>query len=132
MKKITVVVSVLSITIGVCLLATQAYERRNIPDTVHYSIIHYDHQPPPTDMVFLEIEIDLVNGRLPNKEELAAVTNGILSTHENASVIFTEFYLPHMNRKKGAYATDHRGNLLNNAVTINTLFLRDTVYQHLM
>lgn len=56
----------------------------------------------------LEIEIELIDERLPTEEELKAISDKVLQTQPKAKMNWVFFLLPKMNSGSGAYATDHR------------------------
>jgi hypothetical protein len=51
--------------------------------------------------------VPLVNKRLPNKEELGKISTYLVGKEPTRERSFVLFYLPHMNRDKGAFATAH-------------------------
>ncbi len=58
------------------------------------------------DKLTLEIEVPLVDGRLPSRQELNAIAKHLVGTPRHART-FVFFYLPGMEVDAGAYATAH-------------------------
>ena len=83
------------------------------------------------DKLTLDIEISLVNGRLPTKPELQAVSNKVLKKQPNAKMTWVSFMLPKMKSDAGAYATDHR-TPNPEGLKILEFMLYNTPYQSLM
>ncbi len=54
-----------------------------------------------------DIEVNLVNGRLPNKQELGELSNYLISKEKSHDRTFVVFYLPGMEVDSGGYATAH-------------------------
>ena len=55
----------------------------------------------------LDVRVNLVNGRLPNKQELGVISNYLVSKERRHDRTFVLFYLPGMKIDAGAYATAH-------------------------
>jgi hypothetical protein len=85
----------------------------------------------PFNKLSLEIEVSLVNGRLPSKQELQAISNKVLKTQPNANMKWVTFLLPKMKSGHGAYATDHR-TPQPEGVKIMEFMLYNTPYQSLI
>jgi hypothetical protein len=60
-----------------------------------------------TMKVALDIEVPLVEGRLPTADELGAVSRFLVSRERKHDRSFVVFYLPGMKIGSGAYATAH-------------------------
>ncbi len=60
------------------------------------------------DKLSVEIEISLVNKRLPSKNEIKAVSNKVMESQPAARRQWVAIMLPKMKSNAGAYATDHR------------------------
>ncbi len=58
------------------------------------------------DKLTLEIEVPLVDGRLPSRQELNAIAKHLVGTPRHART-WVFFYLPGMEVNAGAYATAH-------------------------
>ena len=57
--------------------------------------------------VVFDVEVPLINKRLPNEEELGKLSNYLVSKEPPRERFFVTFYLPHMKRNAGAFATAH-------------------------
>ena len=79
----------------------------------------------------IEIEVSLINGRLPNKSELQAVSDVILKKQPKAKMTWVEFYLPKMESGHGAYATNH-STPKPEGVNIMEFMLLNTPYKSLI
>jgi hypothetical protein len=79
--------------------ATLQREAKPIP----YKIIKTDQIR--TKKMSYSIMVDLVEGRLPSKPELSAISNKLKSNQHERT--FVEFYLPGMEVGNGAFATAH-------------------------
>ncbi len=55
----------------------------------------------------LDIRVGLVNGRLPNENELGKLSRFLVSKEKKHDRTFVLFYLPGMELGSGAYATAH-------------------------
>ncbi|MCK6263947.1 hypothetical protein KP803_11765 [Vibrio sp. ZSDE26] len=60
------------------------------------------------DKLSVDIEIELVNKRLPSKEEIAAVSEVVLVNYPKAKMTWVGYFLPGMPSNAGYYATDYR------------------------
>ena len=83
------------------------------------------------DKLSIDIEISLVNGRLPAKPELQAVSNQVLKKQPNAKMKWISFLLPKMKSGAGAYATDHK-TPQPEGLKIMEFMLLNTPYQDLI
>ncbi len=63
----------------------------------------------------LDIEVPLVNGRLPSKRELTDLSRHLVSKERAYDRTFVLFYLPGMELGKGAFATAHHNPSLEEA-----------------
>ncbi len=57
--------------------------------------------------VVIDVEVPLVNKRLPNEEELGKISSYLVGKEPPREKSFVTFYLPHMKRDAGAFATAH-------------------------
>ena len=74
--------------------------------TINYSVIQYTDCL--RERISYDIRVSLVDGRLPTKEQLAAVSKEILEWRgKRYKRIFVCFYLPGMELDAGAFATAH-------------------------
>ena len=55
----------------------------------------------------IDVQVPLINGRLPNQKELGALSNYLVSKERKHERSFVSFYLPNMRVGEGAYATAH-------------------------
>lgn len=83
-------------------------ESINVSDTEVSYKIRDNQYNRAFDKLSIDIEISLVNGRLPTRPELQAVSNEVLKKQPNAKMKWVTFLLPKMLSGAGAYATDHR------------------------
>jgi len=60
-----------------------------------------------TIKISLDVLVNLVDGRLPNKQELASLSSYLVSKENKHDRSFVLFYLPEMKVGYGAYATAH-------------------------
>lgn len=72
---------------------------------IPYEVIHRDETPPYK--VSYDIRVNLVNERLPAKEELERVSEHLRSQEKGCERMFVLYYLPGMTVDSGAYATAH-------------------------
>lgn len=61
----------------------------------------------------LDVEVDIINGSLPNEQELGELSDYLISKEKNHNVSFVCFYLPGMELDSGAYATAHHNPKMN-------------------
>jgi hypothetical protein len=71
--------------------------------TIPYRIL--DDTQAGNEKKVYNLEVDLVDGRLPEKTELGAVSQGLRSHRHKKT--FVNFYLPGMEKGAGAFATAH-------------------------
>ncbi len=83
------------------------------------------------DKLSVDLEIGLVNKRLPSKEEIAAVSNVVLVNYPKARMTWVGYFLPRMPSNSGYYATDHRAPH-SEGVKILDYMLFNTPYQGLI
>ena len=57
--------------------------------------------------VSFDLRIDIVDGRLPNEDELGAISKYLIGQEKNHERSFVVFYLPGMEVGAGAFATAH-------------------------
>jgi hypothetical protein len=57
--------------------------------------------------VVFDVEVPLVNKRLPNAEDLGKISKYLVSKEPKRERSFVMFFLPHMKRDSGAFATAH-------------------------
>lgn len=55
----------------------------------------------------IDIEVPLVNGRLPNEKEIGALSKYLVAKERKHDRSFISFFLPGMKPGAGAYATAH-------------------------
>ena len=55
----------------------------------------------------IDVQVELVNSRLPNEKELGAISRHLVKTEKKHDRSFISFYLPGMKVGAGAYATAH-------------------------
>ena len=55
----------------------------------------------------IDVEVPLVNGRLPNEKELGALSKHLVNKESKHDRSFVTYYLPNMKVGAGAYATAH-------------------------
>ena len=112
---------------------TQAVEKNN--GVIDYKIRSDNYNKYSYDngvgKLSLDIEVNLVNGRLPNKAELKAVSNEVLKNKPNAYMKWISFYLPKMKSGSGSYASDHR-TPKPEGVKIQDYMLFGTSYESLL
>ena len=60
-----------------------------------------------TFKVSYDIEVPLINNKLPTAEQLGAISNHLISKERNHDKSFVLFYLPRMKMDHGAYASAH-------------------------
>ncbi len=96
MKKILCICSIL-FTCNIVLASDKAL--------IPYSIIEYSKLLNIKQSI--DVRVDLVDGRLPLKEELGEISKHIVSKKPNFEKSFVLFYLPHMEPGAGAYAEAH-------------------------
>lgn len=72
-----------------------------------YSVRDFKHNEV-FDKYNLNIEISLIEGRLPNKDEISMVSKAVIPQYPDAEMKWVFFILPQMKVGAGAYATDHR------------------------
>jgi hypothetical protein len=54
-----------------------------------------------------DIEVHLINNKLPTAEQLGDISNYLISNEKNHDKSFVLFYLPRMKMGSGAYASAH-------------------------
>ncbi|MCP4161200.1 MAG: hypothetical protein GY760_14090 [Deltaproteobacteria bacterium] len=74
-----------------------------------------------------DVEVDLVQNRLPNESELKNIALEIKEDSGPVNNLFICFYLPGMKINAGAYATGHQCN-----IEIQEYMLLGTKYQRLI
>lgn len=79
--------------------------------------------------VTYDVRVDLVDGRLPNESELAAVSRHLHAQERPHERTFVSFYLPGMQPGAGAFATAHHDPVLK--VQVLDYMLPDQ-YRHLL
>ena len=94
------------------------------PALIPYTVINREESG--SMKLSIDLRVDLVDGRLPNKEELAAISSKLKRQHDRT---FISFYLPGMEVGAGAFATAHHNPSLE--VKIQP-FLLPEKYQHLV
>ena len=82
-------------------IAVQQTESKQIPYTVINREEFLDHK------VSYDIMVDVVDGRLPTEDALAAISNSLRSKEQKYERMFVCFYLPEMKVDAGAFATAH-------------------------
>jgi len=55
----------------------------------------------------IDVEIELINGKLPNKNIITKISNYIVNKNEGYHSYFICFYLPGMKLDAGAFATTY-------------------------
>lgn len=60
----------------------------------------------------VDIEIDLVHGRLPSNQMIARESKKIVNKYPGFKIYFVCFYLPGMKLDSGAFATAHHNQKL--------------------
>ena len=65
-----------------------------------------------TAKVSFDVRVDRVNGRLPTKEQLAAISNHLYAKERKHDRTFVVFYLPGMKVNAGGFATAHHNPTL--------------------
>lgn len=98
--------------------------KRTQAELIPYSVINREEMG--STKLSIDLRVDLVDGRLSNKEELAAISSKLKMRHDRT---FISFFLPGMELGAGAFATAHHNPSLE--VKINTFFLPEK-YQHLL
>jgi hypothetical protein len=79
-------------------------------DLIPYKILK--RQELSTIKLSLDVEVPLVQGRLPNENEIAALSNYLVSKERKHQRSFVMIYLPDMEVGAGAFATaSHNPNL---------------------
>lgn len=103
--------------------------------SVGQSIVEYDVRNSQFNSAVsklnLDIEVSLVDERLPTKRELKAVSDLVLPSQPNAKTKWVFFFLPEMESGSGAYATDHRAPEPE-GIKIIKYMLINTPYKHLV
>lgn len=97
---------------------------------ISYSVRSAAHNKA-LDKLSVDIEIELVNGRLPKAEEISLVSKEVLASQPKAKMTWVLYFLPKMPSDAGAYATDHRAPN-KEGVKILDFMLYNTPYQELM
>lgn len=72
--------------------------------------------------VVIDVEVPLVNKRLPNEEELGKISTYLVGKEPTRERSFVTFYLPHMKRDAGAFATAHHNPEMKVEVLPEMLF----------
>jgi hypothetical protein len=83
------------------------------------------------DKLNVDVEVELVNKRLPSELEIAAVSEVVLTNLPKAKMIWLGYFLPEMPSNAGSYATDHRAPE-HEGVKILDFMLFNTPYQELI
>ena len=74
-------------------------------DQIPFEVIQQDDMG--SIKLSLDVQVPLVDGRLPNAEELGAVSEHLVETSGEHERTFVSFYLPGMKVGAGAFATAH-------------------------
>lgn len=74
--------------------------------------------------LLLDVEVPIVNGRLPNEKELGALSKYLVSKERKHKKSFVSFYLPNMEVGSGAYATAHH------TPKMKVVIMKITLYQY--
>ena len=75
-------------------------------NVVEYTIRDSNYYPA-FKKLSVDVEVPLIENRLPSAEMIAKISDQILSKSPKAYTIFLLFYLPNMPSDHGAYATNH-------------------------
>jgi hypothetical protein len=73
--------------------------------TIPYEVIKRDELG--SIKLSLDVQVPLVDGRLPSTDELGAVSEHLVETSARHDRTFVSFYLPDMKVGAGAFATAH-------------------------
>jgi hypothetical protein len=95
---------------------------------IPYEVMNRDDSPP--FKVSYDIKVNVVNGRLPTKEELKHISNHLRSQEEDYERMFVLFYLPGMEIDSGAYATAHHTPQLEGVRVLTSTIPKE--FQHLI
>jgi len=87
---------------------------------IPYKVLNTD--TVPTARISFDVEVPLVENRLPNESELGAISQQLASGRDSFDSIFVGFYLPGMEVGMGAYATAHHTPTME--VVIQTFMLQ--------
>lgn len=81
--------------------ASSVAESRMIPYTIIKRDTFLDYK------ISYDIMVDVVDGRLPTKNELSAISNRLRSSDKKYDRMFVSFYLPGMKINAGSFASAH-------------------------
>jgi len=90
------------ILMGLLMASTQAIAADS---TIPYEVIKRDELG--SIKLSIDVQVPLVDGRLPNTDELGAVSEHLVATSGEYDRTFVSFYLPDMKVGAGAFATAH-------------------------
>jgi len=96
-------------------------------ENIEYSVRNANYNTA-LNKLSIDIEINLVNGRLPSANEIASISKVVLNSHPKANMNWLLYFLPKMPSDSGAFATDHRAPEPE-GVKILPFMLYNTPYQ---
>jgi hypothetical protein len=104
-KLILIIMASLIISCGDNASSEQATKAEQSINLISYKILNRSEMS--TFKVSYDIEVPLVNNKLPTSEQLGAISNHLISKERNHDKSFVLFYLPRMKMGHGAYASAH-------------------------
>ncbi|WP_158969718.1 hypothetical protein [Paraglaciecola sp. L3A3] len=104
-KLFLIVMTSMIISCGDNASSEQAAKAEQSINLISYKVLNRSEMS--TFKVSYDIEVPLVNNKLPTEEQLGAISNHLISKEATHDKSFVLFYLPRMKIGHGAYASAH-------------------------